>query len=195
MVLHVNKSTSKWTIYSELGRPPLVIQIEQRMANFWIKLAQGKDSKLSVIMYILLLNLSNNSEYESPWIKTVQHILYESGLSNLSHFPNVVNHKCLNNCLTIRLHAEYIQTWLSNVFYNDNCITYRIFRDVFEFKPYLTLLPERLRIVLLNLGWVTQNCLLKQADGSIWIAMKGIVLWVTEMRLEMDFIYCFNVTL
>ena len=70
-------------IYGELGRPPLVIQIKQRMANFWIKLAQGKDSKLSVIMYRLLLNLNNNSEYELPWIKTVQNILYESGLYNV----------------------------------------------------------------------------------------------------------------
>ena len=66
MVLHVNKSTSKCMIYGELGRPPLVIQIKQRMANFLIKLEQGKDSKLSVIMYRLLLNLNNNSEYESP---------------------------------------------------------------------------------------------------------------------------------
>ena len=55
MVLHVNKSTSKCMIYGELGRAPLVIQIKQRMANFWIKLAQGKDSKLSVIKYRLLL--------------------------------------------------------------------------------------------------------------------------------------------
>ena len=39
MILHVNKSTSKCTIYGELGRPPLVTQIKQRMANFWIKLA------------------------------------------------------------------------------------------------------------------------------------------------------------
>ena len=89
MVLQITKSTSKCMIHDELGRSPLVIQIKQRMANFWIKLAQGKDSKLSVIMYRLLLNLNNNSEYE--W-----------------HFPNAVNHKWLNNCLKIRLHDEYI---------------------------------------------------------------------------------------
>ena len=61
-----------------------MIQINQRIANFWIKLEQGKDSKLSVIMYRLLLNLNNNSEYESPWIKTVQNILYESGQSQMA---------------------------------------------------------------------------------------------------------------
>ena len=62
---------------------PLVKQIKQRMANIWVNLAQGKDSKLPVIMYRLLLNLNNNSEYESPWIKTFKNILYESGLSNI----------------------------------------------------------------------------------------------------------------
>ena len=56
-------------IYGELGRPPRMIQIKQRIANFWIKLAKGTYSKLSVIMYKLLLNLNNNSGYEIPWIK------------------------------------------------------------------------------------------------------------------------------
>ena len=81
-----------------------------------------------------------------PSIKTIQNILYESGLSNIWHFPSVVNHKWLNNCLKIRLHDGYIQTWSSNVFHNDKCITYGIFKEVFEFESYLTLLPERLRI-------------------------------------------------
>ena len=80
------------------------------MANIWVKLAKGKDSKLPVIMYRLLLNLNNNSEYESHLIKTVKNSLYESGLSNILHFPNVINLKCLNNCLKIRLHDEHIQT-------------------------------------------------------------------------------------
>ena len=132
MVLHVNKSTCKCLIYGELCRPPLVIKIKQRMAKFWIKLAQRKYSKLSVMMYRLLLNLNNNSEYESPWIKTVQHILYESGLSNVWHFPNTVNHKWLNNCLNIRLHDEYTQTWSSNVLRNDKCIIHRIFKEFFQ---------------------------------------------------------------
>ena len=61
MVLRVNKSTSKCMIYGELGRPPLVIQRKQMMANFFIKLVQGKYSKLSMIMYRLLLNLNNVS--------------------------------------------------------------------------------------------------------------------------------------
>ena len=42
-----------------------------------------------------------------------------------------------------------IQTWSSNVFHK--CITYRIFKEVFEFESYLTLLPERLRILFTQL--------------------------------------------
>ena len=80
----------------------------------------------------------------------VQNILYESGLSNVWHFPNVVNHKWLNNCLKIRLRDEYIQTRSSNVLRNDKCITHRIFKEVFKFEPYLKLLPERLRIIVIQ---------------------------------------------
>ena len=55
----------------------------------------------------------------------------------------------------------------------------------------MTLLPDRLRIIF------TQFRLLEQADGSILIAMKGIVLCVIEMKWEgVNLIYfCFNVTL
>ena len=42
MVLYVNKSTSKCMIYGELSRPPLLIQIKQRMADFWIKLIRKR---------------------------------------------------------------------------------------------------------------------------------------------------------
>ena len=124
MVLHINKSNSKCMMYGELGRPPLVIQIKQRMGNFWIKLTQGKYSKLSLIIYRLLLNLNNNSEYESPWIKTIQNILYESGLFNVCHFPNAVNHKWQNNCLKIRFMKNIFKHGHQmNVFHNDKCIT------------------------------------------------------------------------
>ena len=40
---------------------------------------------------------------------------------------------------------------VSNVFHNDKCVTYRIFKEVFEFEPYLTLLPEMLRIIFTQL--------------------------------------------
>ena len=82
------------------------------------------------------------------------------------------------------------------MFHNEKCITYKIFKEVFEFESYLTLLPERLGILFtqFRLGNTFKQAF-KQADGSIWIAMKGIVLCVTEMRLGMNFIYCFNVTL
>ena len=54
--------------------------------------------------------------------------------------------KWQNDCLKIRRYDEYIQTWSSNVFHNDQCISNTICKEVFEFEPYLTLLPDRLRI-------------------------------------------------
>ena len=38
-------------------------------------------------------------------------------------------------------------TTLFNVYHNYKCITYRLFKEVFEFEPYITLLPERSRNV------------------------------------------------
>ena len=99
-----------------------------------------------------------------------------------------------------RSFIQYIQARSSNVFHNDKCITYRIFKEVFEYELHLTLLPERLRILftkfrLGNTKRLLCGIVLKQAGGSILIEIKGIVLCVMEMRLGMNFIYCFNVTL
>ena len=54
---YYNKSTCKCMIYGELGRPPQVIQIKQRMVNIWIKLTQGKDSKLIVLKSDFMANI------------------------------------------------------------------------------------------------------------------------------------------
>ena len=38
-------------IYGELGAYPMSVYIKLRMVNYWSKLINGKDSKLSLILY------------------------------------------------------------------------------------------------------------------------------------------------
>ena len=113
----------------------------------------------------------------------------------LWYFPNVVNHKWLNNLLKIRFHNEYIQTWSPNAFHNDKCITYRIIKEVFEFEPYLTLLPERLRIIFteFRLG----NATLRIETGRLFNIdiNKRCCTSCNRNDTGMNFVNCFNVTL
>ena len=74
---------------------------------------------------------------------------------------NISDRKCFTEMSPHIIHEEYIQTWSSNVFHDDKCIAYIIFKEVFEFESYLTLLPERLRIIFTQFRLVTQNCLLR----------------------------------
>ena len=57
-ILKLRSSTPNYMICGELGRIPVDITIKLRMACFWNKLIQNT-SKLSVIMYKVMLFLSN----------------------------------------------------------------------------------------------------------------------------------------
>jgi hypothetical protein len=47
-------STSNFKLYGELGRYPLNITVKLKILSFWSKLIDGKQSKLSSLIYRLL---------------------------------------------------------------------------------------------------------------------------------------------
>ena len=51
ILLHANSGTPLAMLYGELGTKPLLLDIKQRMINFWCKLISRKQDKLSCIMY------------------------------------------------------------------------------------------------------------------------------------------------
>jgi len=64
------KKSSKYKhntmIYGELGRFPVRILITLRMINFWYRIISGKKSKISYILYNILLNLDRKDRFTSP---------------------------------------------------------------------------------------------------------------------------------
>ena len=67
-------------IYGELGRFPLTITINKRMAGYWYNLVSGS-SKLSSSIYKLIYQdfISDDKEYK--WISNVKNIFDETGMS------------------------------------------------------------------------------------------------------------------
>ena len=78
-VLCLNKSTPNCMVYGEVGKRPLKNGIHLRMLNFWVKVSEGKSSKLSSKIYNLVYKLHQNGIYDSPWLLSIKNILCHSG--------------------------------------------------------------------------------------------------------------------
>jgi hypothetical protein len=52
LLLNLKTSTPNCMLYGELGRYPLNITVKLKMLSFWSKLIDGKQSKLSSLIYI-----------------------------------------------------------------------------------------------------------------------------------------------
>ena len=67
-ILNLRKNTPIYMLHAELGRWPFQINIKKRMIGYWISNIKGKQSKLSKLLYTILLNEFNAGIYEHKWI-------------------------------------------------------------------------------------------------------------------------------
>ena len=79
LLLPVRKTTPSYLLYGELGRYPVHISVKLRMIAFWFRL----QSKLSLLVYNLLLNDMNNHVYNHKWIVFVKSILDAAGYTHV----------------------------------------------------------------------------------------------------------------
>ena len=66
--LRVHKTTPTCMLIGEVGLNEVSQYIENRMLNFWYKIATGEENKITTILYKWLTVLYNQSIYKSPWI-------------------------------------------------------------------------------------------------------------------------------
>ena len=99
-------------VYGETGRKPLEIDIKTRTLSFWSMLVTGKQSKLSFIMYYLLVELDENIIYTSEWIRFIRNTLNECGLSYIWSQQDSVNPEWLKKKVNQILNDQYYQNGL-----------------------------------------------------------------------------------
>ena len=148
-LLKLPKSTPNCMIYGETGRLPLSQLVKNRMINFWKKICDSKATKLSSIIYKLLLKLHNQNVYHSPWIVFVRDTLNKCGFSEMW-----INQESYTNCAYVktllkqRLRDIYLQEWQSQISTNKSCTNYRLFKSDLKFEKYLHELKAQERISL-----------------------------------------------
>ena len=132
-------------IYGELGRFELASTIEKRMVNFWARVCQGKASKLSNIMYRLLRQLHDHTDYKSKWITKVENILVKCGMRNIWLSPQSVSRDWLKRSVERKLQDLDMQKWRSEVERNRLCTNYKLYKNVVGLERYILVLDPLLR--------------------------------------------------
>ena len=81
-------------LYAELGIKPIEIHIKSRMIGFWIATLNSENSKLSKLMYnIMLSELGNGQNYR--WLNNIKHILISVGRAELLDQQFIYNQKSI----------------------------------------------------------------------------------------------------
>ena len=132
-------STCTNMVYGELGRYPLHIEIKKRMIGYWGCLLNGKETKLSKVMYNCLLNLSQSGTYTAPWIFSIRQTLDQCGLSYIWLDQRCENIKGLKALVEQRLNDQFLQNWHSELQGMTSCDFYREIKQVFKVEKYLSI--------------------------------------------------------
>ena len=79
------------------------------MVNYWPKLVNGKDSKLSLILYKYMYVKNYHDQYQSSWFDNVKGILDNCGFSNIWENQGNCNCTWLNITLKQQLFDQFQQ--------------------------------------------------------------------------------------
>ena len=109
-VLWLNKSTPNCVVYGETGTFPISNLVQSRMISFWIKVSEGKSSKLSTSFYRLIFKLHLNNTYHSPWLMKIKSILCNSGNPSFWFNQELYATKIfMKTILSKQIESQYIQ--------------------------------------------------------------------------------------
>jgi hypothetical protein len=145
LLLPVRKSTPLYMLYGELGRFPVDITVKVRMIGFWYRMITGKQSKLSLLVYRMLLNDYCTNFYDHKWIAFIKSILDNIGCTYIwwSQCELINSVSLLKNFISTKLTDQFLQTWYSHIDSSSKASCYRIFKSNLTFENYLTLLEKK----------------------------------------------------
>ena len=90
-ITNLKKSTPIYMLHAESGPLPIEINIKNRMVGFWLSIVNGRETKLSNILYKIRLHDYNSDIYEHKWIRYIRDILISVGQIDLFHKSYIDN--------------------------------------------------------------------------------------------------------
>lgn len=149
-ILNLKSCTPSYMVYGETGRFPLSVNIYTRMVSYWAKLFTGPENKIVHILYKYLLNQYNNDFSKNPWIDCIHSIFNKCGFSNIWNEQCTVNVNWITNAVKQRLKDQFVQKWSADIANSSKGHIYRTFKFIFGYEKYLSILPSKLRKILVK---------------------------------------------
>ena len=138
IVLKVHKRTPTCIVLGELGRLNIKHYIDKKIINYWCRLLDQKDVKLSKAVYLSCKRLYDKKMLNLNWLENVKLIVDNCGYSNVWYESiATVNVPWMKASIIQKIADMAQQAWLSTVNENQACITYRIIKRSFGFENYL----------------------------------------------------------
>lgn len=143
-ILNLRPSTPNFMVYGELGRHPLHVRANMRMVSFWCRLLKN-ETKLSSILYKLMLALNINEGMNFRWIAHIRSLFDNTGLGYIFANQLHIEWNTLKPVLYNRFRDQFIQSWFSNIVNSSKGDFYETFKTDFGIENYLLRLPESKR--------------------------------------------------
>ena len=106
--INLRKSTPVYMLHAELGRHLIQINIKSRMMGFWLSNVNGKESKLSKLLYSIMLKEHEKGSYNLKWIRCINGILVAVGRPGLFKNEQVNNPNSVKMDISRKLSDLYI---------------------------------------------------------------------------------------
>ena len=146
-ILKSYKFTPNVMLYGESGEFDMKTIIEQRMVNFWGKLWNGKDQKISTKFCKFMCHLQGSPcivskpdiMFNFKWCDRIMAILGSINMSVLWSDPTLFSNKHKQDVSTL-LKSKFKSQWCEDLNSNSQCSMYKIFKSEHCREKYLTLL-------------------------------------------------------
>ena len=145
-ILGVRISTPNFLVYGETGRYPLDINIKCRALCFWSRLMSTE--KLSSKIYRLLYNLYIRGQSQIMFVKNIESIFDNAGLSFIFGYQMQVEVKMIKFHIKQILIDQFVQHWRSQISVSSRGYFYSLFKQEFCIEPYLLRLEQKHRIYI-----------------------------------------------
>ena len=133
-IINLRKNTPIYMLHAELGRHPIQINIKSRMIGFWLSIVNGKESKLSKLLYSIMLKEHEKGSYNFKWTHCINDILVAVGRPDLFKTEPVNNINSVKMDISRTLSDLYIWEWNEKANVSSKGKQYLLFKDKLNFE-------------------------------------------------------------
>ena len=151
--LNVSIRTPNASVYGELGRFPLYVNMYIKSIKYWLKILKLPEHRLPLKAYRMLLFL--HQQNRNTWASTVCSFLYKHGFQEVWENQGVGNEREFVKLLRSRLIVGFQEQWSCLLSDSERFSLFRTFKSSISLSPYLLHLKHiqaRISLIRLRLG-------------------------------------------